>query len=358
VGPAVVLVNPADNDLAGFDRNPGSTEVLLIGASLTDFSIQLVDRVGAADPAQGVGIDDATVTGSTVTVTRSGTLLGEGIDYAFAYDATNDLVRLTALSGIWELDQQYVVALAGIRDLAGNELEANQTSGATQFTIQIDAEAGPLLDPWQNPRNRLDVNDDGFVTPLDVLVIFNDLNSPRGARRLPNPPIPPELPPPYLDVNADGFVAPIDALIVINFLNAAAARGQALVAQSVAAMGVDLGAGESPSNAAAVEADVTSAGLLLSSPLANAAPVDGARPLPRAGGHEPDNGVVLVEPTDPPVVERLPRAAAVGHILSWAAASRTGQDPDRVAAVASAWEIELDDVLPDIAEEIASAWRE
>ncbi|MFV2068298.1 MAG: NF038122 family metalloprotease, partial [Pirellulales bacterium] len=57
VGPAVVLVNPADNDLAGFDRNPGSTEVLLIGASLTDFSIQLVDRVGAADPAQGVGID-------------------------------------------------------------------------------------------------------------------------------------------------------------------------------------------------------------------------------------------------------------------------------------------------------------
>jgi len=72
--------------------------------------------------------------------------------------------------------------------------------------------------PWQNPIEYLDVNADGFVSPIDALLVINDINF-RGQRPLPNPPIPPLVPPPYLDVNGDGFVSPIDALTVINFLN-------------------------------------------------------------------------------------------------------------------------------------------
>ncbi len=72
--------------------------------------------------------------------------------------------------------------------------------------------------PWQNPDNPLDVNDDDLITPLDALVITNDINA-NGSRVLPDPPISPPPPPPYLDVNGDGAVTPVDELLVINYLN-------------------------------------------------------------------------------------------------------------------------------------------
>jgi len=78
-----------------------------------------------------------------------------------------------------------------------------------------------LLSTWQNPREPLDVDDDGFVLPLDVLLIINELNR-RGPSSLPVPPQPPNQPPPYLDVNGDGKLEPLDVLRVINHLNQSA----------------------------------------------------------------------------------------------------------------------------------------
>ena len=71
----------------------------------------------------------------------------------------------------------------------------------------------------------MDVNADGFVSPIDALLIVNDLNF-RGVRKLPNPPMPPLEPPPYLDVSGDGFVSPLDALLIINYLNGAGGEGE------------------------------------------------------------------------------------------------------------------------------------
>jgi VCBS repeat-containing protein len=90
-------------------------------------------------------------------------------------------------------------------------------------TVDISVIANPL--PWRNPQFFLDVNADGFVSPIDALLIINDLNY-RGARRLPNPPQAPFEPPPYLDVSGDGFVSPNDALLVINHLNGAGGAGE------------------------------------------------------------------------------------------------------------------------------------
>ncbi|MCA9162193.1 MAG: hypothetical protein KDA62_04410, partial [Planctomycetales bacterium] len=71
---------------------------------------------------------------------------------------------------------------------------------------------------WQNPLFRLDINDDADVSPIDALVIINDLNS-NGSRTL-NEPIDNNSPSVfYLDSNADGEVSPIDVLLVINHLN-------------------------------------------------------------------------------------------------------------------------------------------
>ena len=66
----------------------------------------------------------------------------------------------------------------------------------------------------QNPSNNLDVDADGFVSPIDVLILVNDINF-NGVRTLSS-----TLPiPPYLDPNGDGSIGPLDVLSVINFIN-------------------------------------------------------------------------------------------------------------------------------------------
>ena len=67
-----------------------------------------------------------------------------------------------------------------------------------------------------NPSNRFDVNNDGFISPIDVLLVINTLNLngpsvPNGegedGGRI------------FFDVNGDGSITAIDALMVINELN-------------------------------------------------------------------------------------------------------------------------------------------
>ncbi len=78
---------------------------------------------------------------------------------------------------------------------------------------------------FTNPNNRYDVNNDGFVTPMDVLALVNMLNltgsidlSPfvggegeNGGKG------------PYFDVNGDLRVTPMDVLAVVNVLNGGSA---------------------------------------------------------------------------------------------------------------------------------------
>ena len=92
----------------------------------------------------------------------------------------------------------------------------NSVSNVATVRVTV-AFIGP---PWQNPDNPLDVNRDGFVVPLDALLVINEINA-RGSRPLDDPPLdePPFEPPPYLDVNGDRFLSPLDALVVINALN-------------------------------------------------------------------------------------------------------------------------------------------
>lgn len=82
-----------------------------------------------------------------------------------------------------------------------------------------------LEQTWQNPANRLDVNGDGFVSPIDALQLINEIND-NGSYELPIPYVAPDVPPPYLDVDGDGFIAPIDVLQVINHLNEAVGEGE------------------------------------------------------------------------------------------------------------------------------------
>ena len=68
---------------------------------------------------------------------------------------------------------------------------------------------------WLNPTDQADVNNNGSVEPLDVLLIINSLNA-VGSRVLVGLIGRPER---FYDVNGDNAISPIDALIIINRLN-------------------------------------------------------------------------------------------------------------------------------------------
>src|SRR5207237_48507 len=101
--------------------------------------------------------------------------------------------------------------------------------------------AGP---PFQNPINNLDVNNDGHVTSIDVLLVINFFNfySRQVKGNIPLPFTSPPFPAPapvidptgggvpgngrYLDVNGDGSMSSIDALLLINAINTPGAAGE------------------------------------------------------------------------------------------------------------------------------------
>ncbi len=75
---------------------------------------------------------------------------------------------------------------------------------------------GPGSSVGEEAWKMLDVDRDGFVLPLDALLIVNDLNGQRAA--VPNGATSADA---YqLDVTGDGYVSPLDALWVLNYLNA------------------------------------------------------------------------------------------------------------------------------------------
>lgn len=94
------------------------------------------------------------------------------------------------------------------------------------------AESESMPTSWTNPDKPLDVNDDTFISPIDALLVINELNSVAGPRQL-TPPTAGRVPPPYIDASQDGYVTSIDALLVLNHLNAPPAG--AVAARPVAA---------------------------------------------------------------------------------------------------------------------------
>jgi hypothetical protein len=76
---------------------------------------------------------------------------------------------------------------------------------------------------WQNPDNRFDVDGDGGVFPLDVLLLINYINAHPGDSSLPPPP---EMPPLYYDVDDDQACTAADVLHVVNDINRRSGGGE------------------------------------------------------------------------------------------------------------------------------------
>ncbi|MFO0913884.1 MAG: NF038122 family metalloprotease [Pirellulales bacterium] len=142
LGPSAQLANPRDNDAEGVDKNPNDTIVEIDGTILSELTIQFTDGADPSSSSEGTGVDATTVTADKLSITQNGDLLTLGVDYLFNYDATNRLIRLTPVAGVFPNGSTYVITLAdGIRDIAGNSLQDNQPDGGVKFTIQAFAGA-------------------------------------------------------------------------------------------------------------------------------------------------------------------------------------------------------------------------
>jgi hypothetical protein len=116
---------------------------------------------------------------------------------------------------------------AAIYDVTVTATDSGQPGLDSSDTMRIIVSKSTA--PWQSPVNRLDVNIDGFVVPIDVLVLINELNAPlhsddrRALVGLPTAGVG------FFDVNGDGFATALDALQIINFLNENAPESESVI---------------------------------------------------------------------------------------------------------------------------------
>ncbi len=169
--------------------------------------------VDANDPPNGILVRGAEVPRQTA---------GASVGLVDVDDPDGDVYQISVLDERFEI----VEGVLKVRDTATVDQSAD-----TQIAIDLVATAGngdrivqrvplvvvPPRSPHQNPQNPLDVNGDGLVTPLDALILINDLN------RNPSGELPAgsagEASPIKPDVNGDGLLSPLDVLIIINDLN-------------------------------------------------------------------------------------------------------------------------------------------
>ena len=119
-------------------------------------------------------------------------------------------LQAATFTTIFEQDGELIVGVTGLT----TEQEVSSALLVTAKTF--------FSSPWQNRRDRFDVNDDGHDSPLDVLIGINEVNR-SGSRRLSAEDLVIAY---YWDVDGDGFLVPLDILLGINLLNARAAGGE------------------------------------------------------------------------------------------------------------------------------------
>ena len=84
-----------------------------------------------------------------------------------------------------------------------------------RFTIVL---ADTAASKWQNPTNKYDVNADGTVTSLDLIIVINRLLANLGGPIVVGGPLD-TVPFYYVDVDGNGALGNLDALQLINHLN-------------------------------------------------------------------------------------------------------------------------------------------
>jgi hypothetical protein len=172
LGPIAIAINPLDNDATGRDTNPAAGTVELVSSSLQYFEIQLLDAAALNSVSQGSDIDPATVVASAVSVEKNGIPLIEGRDYRFAYDATSNIVRLTALSGLWESGAAYTIRFVNSKEQVIEAIAPDRLLDGSTYSV-LDANGVPhFFEIETGIRLAIPVSVDGLTHSITDGTIF------------------------------------------------------------------------------------------------------------------------------------------------------------------------------------------
>ena len=202
---------------------------------------------------------DGNPSGSTVTADNDGVTFDTTLIKQSAFQVTVQLQGVGSVeafgildawidfdgSGTWETSEQILTSVKLTpADLANDtytftaQVPATAKAATTWARFRIStttgllatgyADAGEVEDyqitilgsVWQNPTNQYDVNGNGIVSPIDVLLEINYVNAhpvTSPPQKLPAPG--PNEPPPYLDVDGDGYATASDVLLIVNAIN-------------------------------------------------------------------------------------------------------------------------------------------
>ncbi|MEZ6135173.1 MAG: cadherin domain-containing protein [Pirellulaceae bacterium] len=118
--------------------------------------------------------------------------------------------------------------------IVGNQIQSNESfdfESKQSYSVRVrvtdpggigfDAQFAIFVNDIQE-FDSLDTNQDGFVSPIDVLLVINHLNAFQSG-----PTTPATI---ALDTSKDDFISPIDVLLVINYLNQSG-EGESSLAQ-------------------------------------------------------------------------------------------------------------------------------
>jgi hypothetical protein len=222
-GTATITVSVTDG---GLDANLATTDDNAVTTESFDIEVSAINDPPTIDP-----VADVTVTedSATFTVDLTGITAGLGETQPLSITLENDNTDLFS-----------TVTLDYLSDESTGTIHLTPTtaaSGTAAFTLTVtdggldndltttadNESASEVFDvtvtpafPWHNYDLPLDVNGDNATSPIDVLIIIQEINR-NGSYELPTPRS--RLEPPFYDVDRDGWITPSDALQIINYLN-------------------------------------------------------------------------------------------------------------------------------------------
>ncbi len=103
-------------------------------------------------------------------------------------------------------------------DRATYRVTDEQGQASNNATIEIFVLDFADATPWRHARRHLGVNDDGVVSPLDALLVINEMTA-RGSRSLPTSVTGATGMYGFVDTSGSNSIEALDALLVINELN-------------------------------------------------------------------------------------------------------------------------------------------
>ena len=180
--------------------NTGGTVTMQVGSDVADIAFVIARGIRNSK----IKLDNLVIGPATETKTSvNGSYVLPGIPTG-TYQ-----IEITPQSPTYD----FVQPSTGLRSLA---IVAGAVNAHEDFSLR------PAVSPWQNQVQRQDVNNDGLVSALDVLVTINEINR-NGARPLENSGV---VSPPFYDVDGNRNIEALDVLIVINFINSTQGNGE------------------------------------------------------------------------------------------------------------------------------------